>query len=110
MNPYVALTLAIFAEVAATSALKASAQFTQLWPSTIVVVGYGISFYLLTIVLESLAIGVTYAIWSAVGIILVTLAAIPLYRQLPDGAALLGIGLIITGVLVIHLFSESARI
>ena len=66
MNPYVALTLAIFAEVAATSALKASAQFTQLWPSTIVVVGYGISFYLLTIVLESLAIGVTYAIWSAV--------------------------------------------
>ncbi|MEE2983656.1 MAG: multidrug efflux SMR transporter [Gammaproteobacteria bacterium] len=110
MNPYVALTLAIFAEVAATSALKASAQFTQLWPSTIVVVGYGISFYLLTIVLESLAIGVTYAIWSAVGIILVTLAAIPLYRQLPDGAALLGIGLIIAGVLVIHLFSESARI
>ena len=91
MNPYVALMLAIFAEVAATSALKASAQFTQLWPSTIVVVGYGISFYLLTIVLESLAIGVTYAIWSAVGIILVTLAAIPLYRQLPDGAALLGI-------------------
>ena len=110
MNPYVALTLAIFAEVAATSALKASAQFTQLWPSTIVVVGYGLSFYLLTIVLESLAIGVTYAIWSAVGIILVTLAAIPLYRQLPDGAALLGIGLIIAGVLVIHLFSESARI
>ena len=110
MNPYVALTLAIFAEVAATSALKASAQFTQLWPSTIVVVGYGISFYLLTIVHESLAIGVTYAIWSAVGIILVTLAAIPLYRQLPDGAALLGIGLIIAGVLVIHLFSESARI
>ena len=110
MNPYIALTLAIFAEVAATSALKASAQFTQLWPSTIVVVGYGISFYLLTIVLESLAIGVTYAIWSAVGIILVTLAAIPLYRQLPDGAALLGIGLIIAGVLVIHLFSESARL
>ena len=110
MNPYVALMLAIFAEVAATSALKASAQFTQFWPSVVVVVGYGISFYLLTVVLESIAVGVTYAIWSAVGIILVTLAAIPLYRQLPDGAALLGMGLIIAGVLVIHLFSESARI
>ncbi len=110
MNPYVALMLAIFAEVAATSALKASAQFTQFWPSAIVVVGYGISFYLLTLVLESIAIGVTYAIWSAVGIILVTLVAIPLYRQLPDTAALLGMGLIIAGVLVIHLFSESTRI
>ena len=110
MNPYVALMLAIFAEVAATSALKASAHFTQFWPSAIVVVGYGISFYLLTVVLESIAVGVTYAIWSAVGIILVTLVAIPLYRQLPDTAALLGMGLIIAGVLVIHLFSESTRI
>ncbi len=110
MNPYVALMLAIFAEVAATSALKASAQFTQFWPSVVVVGGYGISFYLLTVVLESIAVGVTYAIWSAVGIILVTLVAIPLYRQLPDTAALLGMGLIVAGVLVIHLFSESTRI
>jgi small multidrug resistance pump len=110
MHPYLALMLAVFAEAAGTSALKASAQFTVFWPSTVVVTGYGIAFYLLTIVLESIAIGVTYAVWSALGIVLVTLAAIPLYRQIPDGAALLGMGLIIAGVIVIHLFSESARI
>ena len=110
MNAYVALLLAIVAEVAGTSALKASAQFTQFWPSVVVVLGYGISLYLLTIVLESIALGVTYAAWSALGIILATLVAIPLYRQIPDAAALLGMGLIIAGVLVIHLFSETTRI
>ncbi len=110
MHPYLVLGLAICTEVAATSALKASAQFTNLWPSVIVVVGYGISFYLLMIVLESIAVGVAYAAWSALGIVLVTLIAIPLYRQIPDAAAIIGMTLIIAGAVVIHLYSDTARI
>lgn len=109
MHPYVALSLAIGTEVAATSALKASAQFTNFWPS-VVVVGYGVSFYLLMIVVESIAVGITYAVWSALGIVLVTLIAIPLYRQIPDAAAIIGIGLIIVGCSVIYLYSDMAKI
>ena len=110
MQPYLALGLAIGTEVAATSALKASAHFTNLWPSVIVIVGYGASLYLLMIVLETIAVGITYAVWSALGIVLVTLIAIPLYRQIPDTPAIIGMGLIIAGVIVIHLYSDMARI
>jgi small multidrug resistance pump len=109
MHPYLALGLAICTEVAATSALKASAQFTNFWPSVIVVAGYGLSLYLLTVILESVAVGITYAVWSALGIVLVTLIAIPVYRQIPDAAAMIGMALIIAGVIVIHLFSNMAR-
>ena len=110
MHPYLALGLAICAEVAATSALKASAQFTNLWPSVIVIVGYVVSFYLLMIVLESLAVGVTYALWSALGIVLVTLIAIPLYRQIPDLAAIIGTLMIVAGVIVIYLYSDTVKL
>ena len=110
MHPYLTLSMAILAEVAATSALKASAQFTNLWPSLIVIVGYGVSFYLLMLVLEFIPVGITYAVWSALGIVLVTLIAIPLYRQIPDTAAVIGMALIIAGVIVIHLYSDMARI
>lgn len=106
MHPYLALAFAVFAEVAATSALKASAQFTQFWPSVIVVVGYAVAFYLLTLVIKAIPVGLTYALWSGLGIVLVTLVAIPLYGEIPDAAALAGMALIIAGAVVIHLFSN----
>ena len=104
---YLYLAIAIIAEVAATSALKASEEFTRLVPSVIVVVGYGIAFYLLTLVIRVLPIGITYAIWSGVGIVLVAIVGIFLYKQIPDLPAILGMGLIVSGVVVIHLFSKT---
>jgi len=104
---YLYLAIAIFAEVAATSALKASEEFTQLIPSIIVVVGYGIAFYLLTLVLRVMPIGITYAIWSGFGIVLVAVVGFFLYKQTPDIPAILGMCLIISGVVVIHVFSKT---
>ena len=103
------LAIAIVTEVAATSALKASAEFTRLFPSLIVVVGYGISFYFLTLVLKTISVGITYAIWSGVGIVLVAIVGMFLYKQIPDIPAIIGMGLIITGVVVIHVFSNTVN-
>ena len=105
---YLYLALAIIAEVIATSALKASAEFTKVIPSLIVAVGYVSAFYLLTIVLRSIPIGVTYAIWSGVGIILVAVMGALLYKQIPDLPAILGMALIVLGVVIIHIFSKTA--
>lgn len=104
---YLYLTIAIIAEVIATSALKASAEFTKFIPSIIVVVGYCISFYFLTLVLRSIPLGISYAIWSGLGIVLVTLIGIFVYKEIPDGPAIIGMGLIIAGVVVINLFSKT---
>jgi len=104
---YLYLAIAIIAEVIATSALKASAEFTKLVPSIIVLAGYCVSFYFLTLVLRTLPIGVTYAIWSALGIVLITLIGIYAYKEIPDTPALIGMGLIIAGVIVINLFSKT---
>ncbi len=104
---YVYLGLAILAEVAATSALKASSQFTRLVPSLIVVFGYGAAFYLLTHVLKTMPVGITYATWSGLGIVLVVLAGAGFYNQMPDAPAVVGMGLIIAGVITIHLFSKT---
>ena len=108
MAPYVALGLAIVAEVIATSALKASAGFTRLGPSAIVVLGYGAAFYCLSLTLQSLSVGVAYAIWSGLGIVLVTAVSYVLYRQSIDLPALIGMALIVAGVAVIQLFSKTA--
>ena len=102
------LAIAIVAEVIATSALKASASFTKPVPSLIVAVGYGVSFYCLSLCLRTIPVGVAYAIWSGVGIVLVTMAAALLYREAPDGWAVAGMALIVAGVLVINLLSRSA--
>ncbi len=102
---HIYLGIATVAEVIATIALKASASFTQLWPSVIVCVGYVASFYMLSLALQTLSVGVTYAIWA--GLVLVTLAGVVVYAQRVDLPALLGMGLIIAGVAVIHLFSQS---
>lgn len=104
---YLFLAIAIIAEVAATSALKASEEFTRLVPSIIVIVGYGIAFYLLTLVLRVIPVGITYAVWSGVGIVLVAVAGFFLYKQTPDIPAIIGMGLIISGVVVIHVFSKT---
>ncbi len=106
MNAYVLLALAIAAEVIATSSLKASESFTRLWPSVLVVGSYVGAFFLLMQVMKTVPVGIAYAIWCGAGIVLVTLIASVLYRQVPDLAAWAGIGLIIAGVAVIQLFSK----
>ncbi|WP_251977645.1 DMT family transporter [Salinicola avicenniae] len=103
---YLLLAMAIAAEVLATSSLKASAGFSRLWPSVIVVLGYGFSFYALAVVLKTLPVGITYAIWAGAGILLVTLIGILFYGEKPDLPALLGMGLIVVGVMTIQLFSR----
>lgn len=105
--PYLTLLIAILAETAATSALKASNGFTRLWPSVIVVIGYGISFYCLSLTLRTMPVGIAYAIWSGIGIVLINLLGWKLFGQVPDLAAVIGMVLILCGVLVINLFSRS---
>ena len=104
---FVYLSFAIIAEVIGTSALKAAEGFTVLMPSAVVVVAYGTSFYFLSLALRTIPVGVAYAIWSGVGIVLISIVAWVLYRQALDAAALVGIGLIIAGVAVINVFSKS---
>jgi small multidrug resistance pump len=104
---YFYLLIAIIAEVAATSALKASDEFTQLAPSLVVIVGYGIAFYFMTLVLRTLPLGITYAVWSGLGVVLVAIVGAMLYKQVPDLAAMVGMGLIVAGVVVINLFSKT---
>lgn len=105
-SPWLILAIAIVAEVIATSALRASNGFSRLAPSVIVVAGYGVSFYCLSLTLKTLPVGIVYAVWSGVGIVLITLVAMALYKQVPDLPAMLGLGLIVAGVLVLNLFSK----
>lgn len=105
---YLFLFLAIIAEVTATTSLKYSEQFTRLIPSVIVVAGYSTAFYLLSIVLKTMQVGIAYAIWTSIGIVLVTLIGFICFKQLPDTAAVIGIVLITAGVLTIALFSNAA--
>jgi small multidrug resistance pump len=108
MKPWMLLAIAILAEVVGTSALKASEGFSRPWPSVVVVLGYAVAFYCLSLVLRSIPVGVAYAIWSGLGIVLITLVAWVVYGQTIDLPALLGMGLIIAGVLVLNLYSKAA--
>ncbi|HGJ5872514.1 MAG TPA: DMT family transporter [Arsenophonus apicola] len=108
MNGLAYLLMSIVAEVIATTSLKASDGFTRLLPSIIVVVGYSISFFGLLQVVKMMPLGIAYAIWSGLGIVLVSVAALFLYQQKLDWPAILGILLIISGVLVINLLSKSS--
>ncbi|PPC84224.1 MAG: QacE family quaternary ammonium compound efflux SMR transporter [Methylotenera sp.] len=101
------LVIAIVSEVIATSALKAADGFTQLVPSIIVVVGYAAAFYFLSLTLRFIPIGITYAVWSGVGIVLVSLIGWFAYRQPLDIAAMIGIGFIVAGVVILNFFSKS---
>jgi small multidrug resistance pump len=105
--PYLYLAIAIVSEVIGTSALKATEGFTRLAPSAIVVVGYGVSFYFLSLALKSLPVGVAYAIWSGVGVALITLIGWLAFGQRLDAPALAGIALIVGGVVVIRFFSQA---
>lgn len=108
MPAYLLLSIAIVAEVVATSAMKASEGFTRLGPSALVVTGYAIAFFLLSQVLDRIQVGVAYAIWSGGGIVLVAIAAWIIYGQRPDFAGYVGMGLIIAGVLVLNLLSKAS--
>jgi len=105
---YVYLCLAVVAEVIGTSALKASEEFTKLGPTLLVIAGCGIAFYILTLVLRTIPIGVAYAIWSGIGIALISLIGVVVFQQSLDLPAVIGIGLIVAGVAVINLFSKVA--
>jgi small multidrug resistance pump len=107
MPPLALLALAILGEVIGTSALKASEGFSKLSPSLLVFLSYAISFYLLSLVLKTIPVGIAYAIWSGGGILLVTIAAWLFYGQRPDGFAILGMSLILAGVLVLNLLSKT---
>ena len=102
------LGIAIVAEVIGTSALKYSESFSRLWPSVVVVVSYAIAFYLLALTLRSIPVGVVYAVWSGVGIVLLALIGTFFFEQHLDTPAIIGIGMILAGVLVINLFSHTA--
>jgi len=106
--PYTFLGIAIIAEVIGTSALKASGEFTRLIPSLLVIAGYGTAFYFMALAMRTIPLGVTYAIWSGMGIVLITITGMLIYKQIPDIASIVGMALIIGGVLVIHLFSGTA--
>ena len=108
MNHWVYLITAIVSEVIATSALKASTGFTKPLPSVVVVIGYLVSFYFLSLTLKTIPVGIAYAIWSGVGVVLISVVAWLLYDQKLDLPALIGMGLIISGVMVINLFSKTA--
>jgi small multidrug resistance pump len=104
---YLYLAIAIVSEVIGTAALKASQEFTELVPSLIVVVGYASAFYFLTLTLRTMPVGIAYALWAGCGIVLISAASWILFKQSLDAPALIGIGLIAAGVVLINGFSSS---
>ena len=106
MKNWLFLGVAIAAEVVATSSLKASAGFTKLVPSVVVVFGYAIAFYFLSLTLKAIPVGIAYAIWAGVGIVLIALAGWLVFGQKLDVASILGMALIVAGVVIINVFSK----
>jgi small multidrug resistance pump len=109
LKTYLFLLAAIVLEVVATTALSRSASFTRLVPSLIAIFGYAGAFWLLSVPLRAMPTGVVYALWSGLGIVLITAVDWIWQKQVLDTAALLGLGLIMAGVLVIHLFSSAVN-
>ncbi|EGQ9761433.1 SMR family transporter [Vibrio alginolyticus] len=107
MPPMLALSIAIVCEVIATSYIPKTEQFTKVMPSTVVLIGYGIAFFLLSITVQTMPVGVVYAIWSGAGIVLVATVGYFVYGQRLDLPALVGIGFIIAGVLIVNLLSKT---
>ena len=108
MNAYYLLAIAICAEVIATTSMKAVKGLSTPLPLLLVVCGYAIAFWMLIIVVRTIPVGIAYAIWSGMGIVLVSIAALFIYGQKLDLPAMLGMGLIVLGVVVIQLFSKTA--
>jgi small multidrug resistance pump len=108
MSNWIYLAVAICAEVIATSALKASEGFAKFWPSVLVVIGYAVAFYCLSLTLRTIPVGTAYAVWSGLGVALIVFIGWFLFDQRIDIAGMIGMALIVLGVLVINLFSKSA--
>nr|WP_254439169.1 SMR family transporter [Ruegeria arenilitoris] len=102
------LLLAVIAETIGTTALQASQQFSRFWPSVLVVLGYGVAFYLLGLTLKYMPVGIVYAIWSGLGIVLIAIIGFIVFGQRLDWPAVIGLAMILTGILIIHLFSKTA--
>ncbi|HHF2890966.1 TPA: multidrug efflux SMR transporter [Vibrio diabolicus] len=107
MPPMLALSVAIVCEVIATSYIPKTEQFTKMMPSTVVLIGYGIAFFLLSVTVKTMPVGVVYAIWSGAGIVLVATVGYFVYGQRLDLPALVGIGFILTGVMIVNLLSKT---
>ncbi|WP_046874886.1 DMT family transporter [Vibrio diabolicus] len=107
MPPMLALSIAIVCEVIATSYIPKTEQFTKMMPSTAVLIGYGIAFFLLSVTVKTMPVGVVYAIWSGAGIVLVATVGYFVYGQRLDLPALVGIGFILTGVMIVNLLSKT---
>ena len=105
---YIFLIFAIIAETIGTTALQASQQFTRFWPSVLVVIAYGLSFYLLAQTLRVMPVGVVYAMWSGLGIVMIAAIGYLVFGQRLDLPAVVGTGMILCGILVIHLFSKTS--
>ncbi|MEX6501464.1 DMT family transporter [Pseudomonas zhanjiangensis] len=108
MSGYIYLSVAIAAEVVATASMKALDGFNKPLPLVLVVAGYALSFWMLSLVVKSIPVGIAYAVWAGLGIVLVSIAATVLYQQRLDLPAILGMSLIVCGVVVIQLFSRTA--
>nr|WP_314436847.1 SMR family transporter [uncultured Brevundimonas sp.] len=105
---WAALLGAIALEVAGTTMLQASQQFTRAWPTAGMAVCYGLAFYLLSIALKQMPVGIAYAIWSGLGVVAISLIGLVVFRQRLDLAAVIGLTMIVGGVVVINLFSRAA--
>lgn len=108
MKSWLFLLIAIVSEVIATTALKLSEGFSRLWPSAVTVIGYSLAFYFLSLTLRTIPVGVVYAVWSGLGIALITALAWFMFDEKLDWPALAGLGLIILGIVVLNAFSKSA--
>lgn len=107
MSPYLLLALAVASEVVGTLSLRASEGFSRPLPSALVVAGYGVAFWLLSLTLKTLPLGLVYAVWAGAGTALVTLLSVLVFRDRLDAAGVLGVALIIAGVVVLNAFSTS---
>lgn len=107
MKNFFFLSIAIIFEIIATSALKKSEEFTRLLPSIITIIGYCGAFYFLSFAIRTIPVGIAYAIWSGVGIVLITIIGAVVFKQIPDLPAIIGLALIMIGVVVINVFSKT---
>lgn len=106
MKGYLFLLCAIIFETIGTSALKESEQFTKLMPGLVAVIAFVLSFYLVSYAFKTIPVGIAYAIWSAIGIVIIVIISAVAFKQIPDWPAILGIIFIIIGVVIINLFSK----
>lgn len=107
---YIYLMIAIIAEVIATSALNASNGFTKAVPASITIVGYAIAIYFLAITMKTIPVGITYALWSGAGIVLISLVGFIVFKQHLDAAAVIGLSFMVAGIIIINVFSKSTHI